>query len=96
MIHSIFQLPGEAQGYRKVSSCFFFNLFLGSAYNTKLCELLVGGYEKSNIMFMILDLRFMKIIKKSGQFITTFSAGWSPQMVVKSKGPIPHKKMALN
>ena len=29
-----------------------------------------------------------------GQFITTFPAGWSPQMVVKSKGI--HTNMALN
>ena len=32
----------------------------------------------------------------SGQFITTFPAGWSPQMVVKSKGCKGiHPKMAL-
>ena len=30
-------------------------------------------------------------VKLFGQFITTFPAGWSPQMVVKSKGPIPPK-----
>ena len=29
--------------------------------------------------------------KGPGQIITTFPAGWSPQTVVKSKGPIPPK-----
>ena len=31
----------------------------------------------------------------SGQFITTFPAGWSPQMVVKSKGSVPQNGLKL-
>ena len=30
-----------------------------------------------------------RVDDESGQFIATFSAGWSPQMVVNSKGSVP-------
>ena len=57
-------------------------------------DMLVFGGGKIWVLGMIVICQKSVQMESTGQFITTFPAGWSPQMVVKSKG-IP-AKMALN